>query len=157
MLTFCLRFQQITQEKILLTEDNKYVILTWARVKHTSMFEIVFYRDKNGKSEIVDYLDELKDKANTDKNARINKEKILAYMAVLTEYGTRIGEPFVKHIEGNLWELRPLSNRIFFFCWKDNKFIMVHHFIKKSQKTPKKELEKARKNMQEYMERNSLQ
>lgn len=121
------------------------------------MFDIIFYRDKAGKSEIVDYLDELKEKSLIDKSARINREKILAYMKALSEYGTRIGKPIVKHIDGNLWELRPLSNRIFFFYWKDNKFVMVHHFIKKSQKTPKKEIEQARRNMKDYIERNEKQ
>ena len=118
------------------------------------MFDIIFYRDKRGNSEIVNYLDELNEKAKTDKNAKIHKEKILTYMAALKKYGTRIGKPIVKHIDGNLWELRPLSNRIFFFYWKDNKFVMVHHYIKKSQKTPQKEITKARKNIIDYMKRN---
>ena len=118
------------------------------------MFDILFYKDKTGNSEIINYLDELQEKAKTDKYARINREKILAYMAALAKYGTRIGKPFVKHIDGNLWELRPLSNRIFFFYWKDNQFVFVHHFIKKSQKTPKKEIEKARKNIKNFLERN---
>lgn len=117
------------------------------------MFDIIFYKDKTGRSPIVDYLDELQEKAKTDKNARINREKILSYMAALAEYGTRIGKPIVKHIDGNLWELRPLANRIFFFYWKNNKFVMVHHYIKKSQKAPKKELEQARKNIKDYIER----
>lgn len=30
---------------------------------------------------------------------------------------------------------------------------MVHHYIKKSQKIPRKELEQARKNMEDYKER----
>ncbi len=118
------------------------------------MFDIIFYKDKNEKSPIVEYLDELQAKSNTDKNARVNREKILAYMAALAKYGTRIGKPIVKHIDGNLWELRPLANRIFFFYWKDNKFVMVHYYIKKSQKAPKKELERARKNIKDYLERN---
>lgn len=118
------------------------------------MFDIIFYKDKNGNSDIVNYLDELKEKSETDKNARINREKILTYMAALAEYGTRVGKPMVKHIEGDLWELRPLSNRIFFFYWKDNKFVMVHHYVKKSQKAPKKELDQARRNMKDYLERN---
>ena len=117
------------------------------------MFDIIFYKDKTGRSQIIDYLDELQEKAKTDKNARINREKILSYMAALAEYGTRIGKPIVKHIDGNLWELRPLANRIFFFYWKDNKFVMVHHYMKKSQKAPKKELEQARKNIKDYLER----
>lgn len=127
-------------------------MLSWIEERN-KMFNIIFYKDKSGKSEIVDYLDRLKEKAITDKNARIKREKILAYMKALSEYGTRIGKPIVKHIDGDLWELRPLSNRIFFFYWKDNKFVMVHHFVKKSQKTPKKELEQARKNMKDYLER----
>lgn len=117
------------------------------------MFDIIFYKDKSGNSEIINYLDELQEKAKTDKNARINREKILAYMVALAKYGTRIGTPFVKHIDGNLWELRPLSNRIFFFYWKDNQFVLVHYFLKKSQKTPKKEIEKARKNIKDFLER----
>ncbi len=116
------------------------------------MFDIIFYRDKTGRSEIVDYLDELQKRAETDKNARVNREKILSYMAALAEYGTRIGKPFVKHIDGNIWELRPLANRIFFFYWKDNKFVMVHYYVKKSQKMPKRELEQARRNIKDYIE-----
>ena len=117
------------------------------------MFNIIFYKDKNGNSDIINYLDELQEKAKTDKSARINREKILAYMAALAEYGTRIGKPFVKHIDGNLWELRPLSNRIFFFYWKDDQFVLVHYYLKRSQKAPKKEIEKARRNIKDYLER----
>ena len=49
------------------------------------MYEIEYYRDKNGKSEIVDYLDELQKKAETSKTDRINREKILSYIAALAE------------------------------------------------------------------------
>ena len=117
------------------------------------MYEVEFYRDKNGKSEIVDYLDDLKKKGETSKNERINRDKILAYMIALKEYGTRIGQPVVKHIDGSIWELRPLANRVFFFYWKDNKFVLLHHFIKKTRKTPMYEIEQARSNMKDFIER----
>lgn len=119
------------------------------------MYEIIFYRSRNGKSEIEQYLDELAKKAQTSKTDRINRIKILSYLNALSEYGTRIGQPIVKHIEGNIWELRPLSNRIFFFYWKDNKFVLLHHFIKKSQKTPARELEQARLKLKDFLERSS--
>jgi len=118
-----------------------------------AMYEVEFYRDKNGKSEIVDYLDDLKKKGETSKNERINRDKILAYMIALKEYGTRIGQPVVKHIDGSIWELRPLANRVFFFYWKDNKFVLLHHFIKKTRKTPMYEIEQARSNMKDFIER----
>ena len=118
------------------------------------MYTVEFYEDKNGISEVRNYLNKLAREAKTDKSARINKNKIFSYVRALEEYGTRIGKPIVKHIDGNLWELRPLSNRIFFFYWKDNKFVLVHYYIKRSQKTPKKEIKKAMNNIKDWIERN---
>lgn len=118
------------------------------------MFEVEFYFDKHGKSEVLDFLDSLNQKSETSKTDRINREKILTYIGALQKYGTRIGKPYVKHIEHELWELRPLRNRIFFFYWKDNKFVLLHHFVKKTQKTPQKEIEKAKSNLKDFLERN---
>ena len=61
--------------------------------------------------------------------------------------------PYVKHIKVDIWELRPLRDRIFFFYYKDNMYILLHYFYKKTQKTPAKEIEKAKKNMQDFIER----
>ncbi len=118
------------------------------------MYELVFYEDKNGFSEIVDYLDRLKEESATSKTSRINREKILTYLSVLADCGTRIGVPYVKHIEGDIWELRPLKNRIFFFYWKNNIFVLLHYYIKKSQKMPDREFQKAKSNLKDYLERN---
>lgn len=117
------------------------------------MYEIIFYHSRNGESEIEKYLDELGEKAENSKTDRINRTKILSYLSALARYGTRIGQPAVKHIEGSIWELRPLSNRIFFFYWKENKFVLLHHFIKKSQKTPPREIEQARLKLKDFLER----
>lgn len=120
----------------------------------SKLYEVEFYYDRHGKSEIVDFLDDLKEKSETNKTARINREKILAYIGALARYGTRIGVPYVKHIDGEIWELRPLGNRIFFFYWKDNRFVLLHHFIKKTQKTPPREIAKAQNNLKDFKERN---
>jgi len=50
--------------------------------------------------------------------------------------------------------LRPLAHRIFFFYWKDNKFILLHHFVKKTNKTPLKEIKQAQRKMEDFKERN---
>jgi phage-related protein len=117
------------------------------------MYEVKFYRDKKGKSEIVEYLDLLQKKSATSKHERVNRDKILAYIGALEQFGTRIGQPIVKHIDGQLWELRPITNRIFFFYWKDNKYVLLHHFIKKTNKTPLKEIETARAKLKDFIER----
>jgi len=117
------------------------------------MYEVEFYYNRNGRSEIIEYLDDLTTKSTTSKNERINRDKILAYIAALGQHGTRIGQPVVKHIDGNIWELRPLANRIFFFYWKNNKFVLLHYFIKKTKKTPPQEIKQARSNMKDFIER----
>lgn len=116
------------------------------------MYKVGFYL-KNGKSDIIEYLDKLKIKSEKSKEARIIRNKILSYIKSLELYGTRVGEPIVKHIEDDIWELRPLNNRIFFFYFKDNKFILLHHFIKKTNKTPKKEIEEAKNRMNDFIAR----
>jgi len=118
------------------------------------MFEVHFYEDKHGEQPIKKLLIELRDKARTSKNDRIQYEKILAYIRSLENHGTRLGEPLVKHIGGDIWELRPLAHRILFFYWKDNKFILLHHFIKKTNKTPAKEIKQAERNLKDHKERN---
>ena len=117
------------------------------------MFEVEFYEDRHGKQPVKELLIELRDKAHTSKDARIQYQKILTHIRALEIFGTRVGEPQVKHIGDNLWELRPLAHRIFFFYWRGSKFVLLHHFIKKSQKTPPKEIEKAVQNMKDFLER----
>lgn len=118
------------------------------------MFEVDFYEDRQGKQPVKEILLGLRDKARISKDARIQYEKILTHIRALETYGTRIGEPQVKHIDGSLWELRPLSHRILFFYWRDKKFILLHHFVKKTSKTPPKELDRARRNLKDFLERN---
>lgn len=42
------------------------------------MYEVIFYEDEKGNSEVRNYLDELAVDVKTNKSARINMEKILA-------------------------------------------------------------------------------
>ena len=115
------------------------------------MYEVIFYHDKNGKSQVLDFLKELVKQKGKD--ARINANKVNDYIQSLAMYGTYIGEPVCKHLDGEIWELRPLSNRILFAGVVDGKFILLHQFPKKTQKTPKREIEQAKRELADYMER----
>ena len=115
-------------------------------------YNVIFYKDKHGREPIAEMLKDLAEKAKTNKHARINKEKILTYIRALESYGTRIGAPVIKHIDGGIWELRPLDNRILFFYWKDDTFVLLHHFIKKTQKTPLRDIEQAKRNWADFLE-----
>lgn len=118
------------------------------------MFEIEFYEDKNGYSEVGEWLDEIDEKALTSKHYRVRLKKFSEYLQLLKEYGTRIGYPAVRHIEGTeFWELRPTNDRVMFAHLVDNHFLLLNHFVKKTKKTPPKEIEKAKRMLKDYLER----
>ena len=79
------------------------------------MYQVYFYKTPNGDQPVLDYLTDLLSKK--DKDSRIKANKINDYIQILSEYGTRAGEPYMKHIDGEIWELRPLRDRIFFVAW----------------------------------------
>ncbi len=116
---------------------------------------IYFYKDKSGKEPVLEYLKELL--SQNGKDSRIKASKIQDYINMLSEHGTKIGEPYIKHIEGEIWELRPLRDRIFFVAWVNNSFVLLHHFMKKTQKTPSKEIEKAKRELNDLKERGLAQ
>jgi phage-related protein len=119
------------------------------------MYEVYFYEDTNGNSPVYEYIEDLTKK--TDKDNRINLNKIQDYIRVLREHGKTAGEPYMKHIDGDIWELRPIRGRIFFASWTDSGFILLHYFqFKKTQKTPKWEIDQAKRNLKDIIER-SLQ
>ena len=115
------------------------------------MYDVVFYTTKDGFSEIQDYLQKLQMK--TDKNSRINFNKIIAYIDMLAKYGLELGTPYIKHIKNDIWELRPIRNRILFAHLNNNKLILLTIFMKKTQKTPYREIEKAQKYLEDFFNR----
>ena len=118
--------------------------------------DILFYEDEDGNSPIFDYIEDLSKR--TDKDSRINLTKIQDYMRILCRYGKAAGEPYMKHLDDDIWELRSLRARIFFASWIGNDFILLHYFpFKKTQKTPKAEIAKAKRNLKDIRERSGLQ
>jgi phage-related protein len=117
------------------------------------LYKVINYKDRAGNDEIKEYLYELAQKQNT-KDARIKLNKIMEYIRQLETYGVAAGKPAIEHITGTeLWELRPLRDRIFFAYWKDNTFVLLHHFVKKTQKTPPQEVKRAERNLKDFLER----
>lgn len=106
-------------------------------------YKIEFLKNDKGISESEEYIKELINKSFSSKDARIKINKITEYLDGLEKFGVAIGQPVVKHIKDELYELRPLRDRFFFFYQHENKYIMLNHFIKKTQKTPQREIDKA--------------
>ena len=108
------------------------------------MYTVEFYEKADGNSELWDFLEALRNKAATNKDARIQYKQISLYIELLQSKGTRLPDNITKHLEEDIWELRPGNNRVFYFYFQENTFVLLHQFRKKSQKTPKREIEKAK-------------
>lgn len=96
------------------------------------MYTIEFYKDKNGRSEVYEYIQEL-NKNNNKENRQKNK-KISAYIDLLAEMGLMLKEPYIKKLDKEIWELRPLKDRILFASLHNNKIVLLSIFKKKTQK-----------------------
>nr|WP_306441972.1 type II toxin-antitoxin system RelE/ParE family toxin [Pelistega suis] len=114
--------------------------------------KIFFYCDSKGREPVKEIVVELS--SQNSKDSRIRLSKIRDYIQVLKEHGIhRACESYIKHIEGNIWELRPLKNRILFAPVGENAFILLHIFIKKTMKTSKSEIERAKTYLDDFYAR----
>ncbi|MBQ6901261.1 MAG: type II toxin-antitoxin system RelE/ParE family toxin [Firmicutes bacterium] len=112
--------------------------------------EIIFYKRENGKVPVHEFLDMLPKK---------HRIKALRSLQLLEEFGLNLTEPDTKYIEDGIFELRIRFasdiSRIFYFFWIDEKIIVTNGFIKKSQKLPARELERAKQYKADYERRMS--
>ena len=116
------------------------------------IFRIEFYATADGKEVVAEFLDSLPPK---------HQAKAFREIDLLEEFGSSLKEPYVKHIDGEIWELRIKFatdiSRIFYFTWSRETIVLLHGFVKKTQKTPRGELETARKRLADYCERHEEQ
>ena len=115
------------------------------------MYDIEFYEDIHGKSEVYEYIQQLRQ--NLNKKNKQKLKKIYMYIDLLSQEGLKLSEPYIKKLDKEIWELRPLRDRILFASWRDNKFVLLSVFLKQTRKTPKKEIEKAKRLLEDYKRR----
>ena len=117
------------------------------------MYGIEFYATADGKCPIWDFLEALRLKAPTNKDARIQHKQASLYIELLQQNGTHMNAEITKHLDDGIWELRPGNNRVFYFFYQNDTYVLLHQFRKKSQKTPKREIEKAKAERNDYLRR----
>lgn len=111
-------------------------------------WKIEYYKTPLGAEPIYNFIESLPLKPKT---------KAYNTLELLTEFGIHLGFPHVKKVSGTpLWELRILGAdniRIFYIAISERTFLLLHGFMKKSQKTPTKDLNIALKRLREYKTR----
>jgi phage-related protein len=98
---------------------------------------VVFFRTLSGKEPVREWL----------KALPLEERKTIGEDVKTVQFGWPIGMPVVRKLEPGLWEVRSrLKNRIarVIFTVEDGIMVLLHGFIKKSQKTTSSDLNLAR-------------
>ncbi|MBP3603336.1 MAG: type II toxin-antitoxin system RelE/ParE family toxin [Lachnospiraceae bacterium] len=110
-----------------------------------SRFTVLFYEDLNGNKPVEKFLLQL------DKKMRA---KVLGLLEILQENGYQLREPYSKHLEDGIFELRGKFgsdiSRVLYFFYNNGEIILTNGFIKKTNKTPRNEIETAKKRRMDF-------
>ena len=111
-------------------------------------FIIEFYEDTNENKPVEEFLLSLDLKMQA---------KLLGMLQILQEKGNQLREPYSKYLEDGIFELRIKTGtditRVLYFFYYGRKIILTNGFVKKTQKTPRKEIQLAKKRKADYIER----
>ena len=111
-------------------------------------YEVIFYDKPDGTEPAKEFL------LSLDKKMRA---KLLVEIDMLAKNGAELREPYSKHISGGIFELRAKVgtdiSRVLYFFLIGRRIILTNGFIKKTQKIPYKELERAKRYRSDFFSR----
>ncbi len=109
---------------------------------------VEYYRDEKGKEPVADFIDSLPVGAQT---------KVLRLINLLGDYGVLLKDPYTKQIRDKIREIRIRDRRgavrFLYFTFTGRRFILLHGFVKKSDKTPEREIDIAERRMNDFLQR----
>ena len=107
---------------------------------------VEYYRDAQGREPVSEFIDALP--VGT-------QAKIFRLIDLLARYHVLLKEPYTKQIKGKLRELRVVDAmgkiRVLYFAYTGKRFILLHGFVKKTGKTPRRDIDIAENRMQDYL------
>jgi len=111
-------------------------------------WKVELYDRQDSSSPLVEFI---------ESQSKRDQAKILAELDDLAEFGLMPRGNKLKHLEGKLWELRfrgeNLHFRFVYFAYTGRNIIILHGFCKKTNKMPRRELNIARRRLQDYLDR----
>lgn len=103
---------------------------------------VVYYHNRRGERVVRDEIEAF---------GLDNAAKIASVINLLERFGLNLRGRFVKHVEGKIWELRVDSYRVLYFAFQQHRFVILRAFMKKTDKTPGKEIRIAWNRLQDYI------
>ena len=126
-----------------------YTISREHKERKMDKFTVEFYEKENGDIPVEEFLDGL--------NIRM-KAKSVGLIKILQEKGNLLREPYSKPLGDGIFELRcKVGNnisRVLYFFYYNGKIIMTNGFVKKTRKTPRAVIDRAKAYRDDYLERN---
>ena len=111
-------------------------------------FQVIFFEKTNGEVPVELFLDSLSAKMSA---------KMARSISALQKHGNELREPYFKHLEDGIFELRAQIgsdiSRVFYFFFFGKRAVLTHGIIKKTQKTPASEIERAKSYRKIYIKR----
>jgi len=107
-------------------------------------WEVVLYSSKDGRDSVVKEIDKFGENDST---------KVYKVVELLKTYGHSVLETHIKHINGKIWEIKIDRYRVLYFLYENQHYILIRAFMKKTQKTPQKEIKLAEKRYADYISR----
>ena len=105
---------------------------------------MIFYRSENGVEPVREWL----------KGLRKEDRRTVGEDIKTAQYGWPLGMPLIRRIEKDLWEVKSnITDGIArtFFTVERGTMVLLHGFVKKSQETPPKELQTARRRLRNIL------
>ncbi len=105
--------------------------------------QVIFFRTESGREPVREWL----------KSLTLDEKRVIGTDIKTVQYGWPIGMPVVRKLESGLWEIRstlPYGIARVFFTLYSKRIILLHGFIKKSNKTPLNELALARQRLIQF-------
>jgi phage-related protein len=115
----------------------------------------IWYEDEVRVGWSVVFVDEAAQAEVSDLPADM-RAKVERIVMLMREHGLeKVREPYVKHLEDKLWEMRLIGRdgiaRTIYVTASGRRIVVLRTFVKKTGKTPKRELELARERAKEVL------
>lgn len=111
-------------------------------------FKVIAYEKENGEIPVEEFLETINPKM---------RAKIFGLLGILQEKGNMLREPYSKHLDDGIFELRCKFGsditRVLYFFYYEGKIILTNGFVKKTPKTPAEEIQIAKDRRKNYIER----
>ena len=115
-----------------------------------SEFSVIFYEKEDGSMPAMDFILGLDEKL---------KAKTLRNINLLAKVGPALRKPESSPLDDGIFEIRTKVGtnltRVFYFFYVGKKAVLTNGFIKKTQKTPRKEIEIAKKYREDFLRRSN--